>query len=378
MASEGNKNRLDDSVALDKFVEKEAKTLLDSTLKNLARAKGVVDKEHLQSIEILTHKLQGALSSNHKDDTRRYMQLLSERSDQHLAEVSKTPFRDYFDSVGVAILVAVLLRAFTFEAFKIPSSSMVPTLHIGDHLFVNKIIYGLRIPFTTIKFFDFRKPKKGEVIVFINPCVPEKDYIKRVIATEGDTVEVRCDQVFVNQAPIETQIKDKACTFWDSDESGANWWEEDCSSYLETHGGATYETLYEDTKPIIDEARKNGEADSDFFSMQSDFPFDVVPNCPADTDPRDEAQKQTSMGELISAKDADAKDLDTCVTRQSYKVPEGHAFVMGDNRHNSLDSRSWGVVPFQNVKGRAAFVFASWRPLNFGGFQFDRMGKDIE
>ena len=158
MSGETQKTRLGDSAALDKYVEKEAKVLLAATEKNVKRAHGIVDKEHLESIETLSRKLTKALETTNHDDTRRYMQLLSERSDKHLSEVSKAPFRDYFDSIGVAILVAVLLRAFTFEAFKIPSSSMVPTLHIGDHLFVNKIIYGLRIPFTTIKFFDFRKP----------------------------------------------------------------------------------------------------------------------------------------------------------------------------------------------------------------------------
>ena len=118
--------------------------------------------------------------------------------DELIKRPPKSTTRDYVESIGAAVLIALALRAFVIEAFKIPSSSMYPTLEIGDHIFVNKFIYGVRIPWTTTKLFELRGPKRGEVIVFIYPCDPDRDYIKRVVALAGDTVEVRCNVVYVN------------------------------------------------------------------------------------------------------------------------------------------------------------------------------------
>src|SRR5262249_20874197 len=101
------------------------------------------------------------------------------------------------ESIGIAILIALLLRAFVVEAFKIPSSSMVHTLEIGDHIFVNKFLYGVHVPFTDKKLFSLRAPRRGDVIVFINPC-DQRDFIKRIVATAGDTVEVRCNILYIN------------------------------------------------------------------------------------------------------------------------------------------------------------------------------------
>lgn len=115
----------------------------------------------------------------------------------------KSIFREYTEAILIAIFIALGIRSFIVEPFKIPSGSMIPTLKIGDHIFVNKFIYGLRIPYTKIRFFDFRKPKRGEVIVFIYPIDNSKDYIKRVMGLPGDTLEVKDNVVYINGEPLE-------------------------------------------------------------------------------------------------------------------------------------------------------------------------------
>jgi len=102
----------------------------------------------------------------------------------------------------VALLIALAVRTFVIQAFKIPSSSMEDTLLVGDHIFVNKFIYGYHIPFTRGRVLQFRAPQRGDIIVFVFPEDPSKDFIKRVIAVGGDTVEVRKKRVYVNGAPL--------------------------------------------------------------------------------------------------------------------------------------------------------------------------------
>jgi signal peptidase I len=111
--------------------------------------------------------------------------------------------KDYLEPIVVAVLIALFIRAFVVQAFKIPSSSMEPTLLVGDYLLVNKFIYGLRIPYTETKFFQFKKPQRGDVIVFIFPLDPSKDFIKRVIGTEGEKVEIIHNKIYINDRVIE-------------------------------------------------------------------------------------------------------------------------------------------------------------------------------
>lgn len=110
--------------------------------------------------------------------------------------------KDYLEPLIVAVLIALFIRAFVVQAFQIPSSSMEPTLLIGDYLLVNKFIYGIRIPYTNIKFFQFKKPRRGDVIVFIFPLDPSKDFIKRVIGTEGEKVEIIHNKIYINDTMI--------------------------------------------------------------------------------------------------------------------------------------------------------------------------------
>jgi len=106
--------------------------------------------------------------------------------------------REYAEAIITALILALIIRAFVVQAFKIPSGSMIPTLLIGDHILVAKFIYGTEIPFTDKKILVFREPQKGDIIVFKYPKDPSRDFIKRVIAVGGDVVEGRNKNVFVN------------------------------------------------------------------------------------------------------------------------------------------------------------------------------------
>ena len=113
---------------------------------------------------------------------------------------NKSKFREYFEAIVVALILALFIRAFVVQAFKIPSGSMIPTLLVGDHILVNKFIYGIRIPFTDKKIFALSDPKREDVIVFIYPLDHTKDFIKRVIGVEGDTVLVKGKKVFIDES----------------------------------------------------------------------------------------------------------------------------------------------------------------------------------
>jgi len=116
---------------------------------------------------------------------------------------SKSVFREYFEAICIAVLLALFIRTFVVQAFKIPSGSMLPTLQIGDHLLVNKFIYGVRLPFTGSMLIPFKEPDRGDVVVFKFPKDRSVDYIKRVIGTPGDTVEVREKKVYINGEPVD-------------------------------------------------------------------------------------------------------------------------------------------------------------------------------
>ncbi len=114
----------------------------------------------------------------------------------------KSVFREYFEAIVIAVLLALFIRTFVVQAFKIPSGSMLPTLQIGDHLLVSKFLYGIKMPFTGTLLVPFKKVGQGDVVVFRFPKDRSVDYIKRVIGTPGDTVEIRDKKVFVNGKSI--------------------------------------------------------------------------------------------------------------------------------------------------------------------------------
>jgi len=114
----------------------------------------------------------------------------------------KSQAREWAESIIIAVILALVIRAFVVQAFKIPSGSMIPTFQIGDRIFVNKFLYGAKIPFTEIRLPALRQPKRGDIIVFRSPEDPKKDFVKRLIATEGETIEIRDGKIYIDNALI--------------------------------------------------------------------------------------------------------------------------------------------------------------------------------
>jgi signal peptidase I len=187
-----------------------------------------------------------------------------------IAKRPKSTVMEYLEAIVWALALTLFLRAFVIQAFRIPSESMVPTLLVGDFLFVNKFEYGPKLPFTHIRLPGIRPPRHGDVIVFQWPQNTTKDFIKRCIATGGQTIEIRNKKIAVN-----------------------------------------------------------GEALPEPYFTQHIDPS-------------------------IHSREYDQRDNFGPVT-----VPPGELFMMGDNRDNSNDSRFWGPVNMDLVKGRAMFIYFS-------------------
>jgi signal peptidase I len=217
---------------------------------------------------------------------------------------------DWTAGLFPVILVVFVLRSFLFEPFKIPSGSMIPTLHIGDLILVNKFHYGVRLPVIHTKIVGNHDPERGDVMVFRYPPQPSLDYIKRVVGVPGDEVAYLNKQLFVNGQPVPKQAQPE---FYDSGTMRYS------TQFGEALGTKRYSTLNDADRPA-------------FIPGATDFPFKE--NC-----------RYNVEGVVC-------------------KVPAGHYFMMGDNRDNSLDSRYWGFVPEANIVGKAFFVW-----MNFGNFQ---------
>jgi signal peptidase I len=193
---------------------------------------------------------------------------------------AKSTVREYVETLGVALLLALVIRTFFVQAFKIPSGSMLPTLQIGDHILVNKFVYGprLEIPMTQWAIGQlpgWRQPLPGDVIVFIYPRERDKDFIKRIVAIAGQTIEVQGRTITVDGKPVD-----------------------------DPHGNY-------------------------------------------------EKRDHVNFG--------------------PYTVPAGHVFVMGDNRDESYDSRFWGPVPMEDIKGLAMVIYWSWGGQHW--VRWDRLGR---
>jgi type IV secretory pathway protease TraF len=217
------------------------------------------------------------------------------------------------------------------------------------------------------------------VIVFIYPCDPDRDYIKRVIALAGDSVEVRCNVVYVNGVAVPSQLEDPDCTYRDRVESTGEWYTARCSTYAETVDGKVYRTFHDPERPNRDRTLAAGD--------DHDFPLHdhaTAPTC-ANAPPSEVASDYPPqvVGEIVQAtSESKAK---VCEQRIHYVVPPGHIFAQGDNRNNSSDSRVWGSVPIENIKGKALFIWLSldehfellkpWKP---DGIRFRRIGNFVE
>lgn len=188
----------------------------------------------------------------------------------------KSVAREYLEAIVVAVMLALFVRTFAIQAFKIPTSSMEPNLLIGDHLFVNRLVYSPSLGKIEDLLLAKREVRRGDVVVFRFPGNPEKDYVKRVVGLPGETVEIRDRTVLIDGRPLD---ETRYVHFLDGDRPPEG----------EAHG--------------LDRER--------------------TPYGPS-------------------------------------RVPEGQLFVLGDNRDNSNDSRIWGLLPRDLVKGRALFVYWSY------------------
>ena len=355
---------------LDFRVRREARGLVREARLAMLQKRGLRGKAG--DLETVTKAMESALADDDRGRQRAELPALDALVDELVRRPAKSTIRDYVESIGAAVLIALALRAFVVEAFKIPSSSMYPTLEIGDHIFVNKFIYGVRIPFTMTKLFELRDPHRGEVIVFIYPCDPDRDYIKRVVATAGQTVEVRCGVLYVDGVAVPSSFVDDE-SYRDFSEQTQKWDSTltPVSRYHETVGDKTY-SVYASPRRRL---RGTQEAD------ERDFPRSLseMPNCSMTTDAGKDISPQV-FGKLVEDRpDSQAK---VCEPRLHYVVPPGHIFAMGDNRNNSNDSRVWGSVPIDNVKGKALFIWLSYgdvklNPLD-SGIRFDRIGNFVQ
>jgi len=217
---------------------------------------------------------------------------------------------DWTAGLFPVIISVFFLRSFIVEPFKIPSGSMIPTLLVGDLILVNKFHYGLRLPVINTKITEGEKPERGDVMVFRYPPKPSLDYIKRVVGLPGDTVAYLNKRLTINGQAVPT-------------ESVPEFFDEDAMRYFkqyeEKFGTQSHRLLNDEQRPA-------------FVPGADRFPgYD---NC------------------------------NYTVEGVSCKVPEGHYFMMGDNRDNSMDSRYWGFVPEKNIVGKAFFVW-----MNFGNLK---------
>jgi signal peptidase I len=371
---------------LERRVRKEAALVLREARDSKRRHLTAELKDELQA---LTKALDTALSRASVDDVKDALVPLDAFLLEHLPPPRKSLIREYGESIGIAVVIALLLRAFVVEAFKIPSSSMIPTMEIGDHIFVNKFLYGVRIPTTRTKLFAIRAPRRGEVVVFMNPCTPEKDFIKRVVAVGGDTVEVRCNILYVNGVAVPHELAAGQCRYDDltegSGRSPAMWHTETCSRYVERHGSHVYSTLHGDDRPDVDRERALSDRPAGYWRWMDSHDFPELtqgggvprsgPRCSPETRPADH------LGRVESTRFGNPAD--PCGPQVHYVVPKGTVFVMGDNRQNSSDSRAWGPVPVDYIKGKALFIWFSTPGgdgLLDGVFnaRFDRMGNIVE
>ncbi|HET9627639.1 MAG TPA: signal peptidase I [Kofleriaceae bacterium] len=344
------------AIGLDKHVRKEAVRLArEARTALLARQiRGKADE-----LATLVRDVDAALIANDGRRLRALLPPLDALVDEVVKHSEASITADYLQAILTAIVIAFALRLVVLEAFKIPSSSMYPTLEINDHIFVNKLLYGLRVPFTTHQLASWRAPRRGEVIVFVQPCQPDKDYIKRVIATEGQSVEVRCNVVYVDGKRVESHLapNGEACSYEDQDEFTLHWSQRSCSAYAEHVPDHAYRTYHDPSRPIRDaELARDGTLG---MSDVHDFPAldqPTPPACPRLANGQVSGTHNQLPGKLVRTKSRAA----VCEPQYHYVVPPGHVFVMGDNRANSNDSRIWGAVPVENITGKALMIWLSY------------------
>ncbi len=300
----------------------EARELRAEVGRLFRRAGGKLDPAVRESLIDATRAVDVAQLAGNAPALERALESLSETAEKGVAAWRRTSAGDFVGGFFKALAIALLIRAVILEPFKIPSGSMIPTLEIGDQIFVNKFIYGVRIPWANkVPFVIVRPPERGDVIVFNNPVEPSKDYIKRVVGIPGDQIELRDEVVYINGVPQASRLLDGSYQYFDLDpgQDGSQWYPQEAALFEEMLDGKSHLKLHNTNYSLID------------------------------------------------------------ITEGPYRVPEGHVFVLGDNRDKSMDSRyglgapNHGVayVPTGNIKGKAMVI---WLSLSHGGFLSDLFG----
>jgi signal peptidase I len=223
---------------------------------------------------------------------------------------------EYSRSFFPVLLAVLLLRSFLAEPFRIPSGSMMPSLLVGDFILVNKFTYGLRLPVTDTKILALGEPARGDVVVFRYPLQKGVDYIKRVVGVPGDLIAYKNKTLFVNGQPMPMA----PTGMYQGEGGGAR--ETGALEAVEDLTGVAHPVL---VRPMVP---------------------DFGPDC-----------RVLASGPIT--------------------VPEGHYFVMGDNRDNSNDSRCWGLVPERNLVGKAFIIWFNWDWERPGFVAWERIGNAI-
>jgi signal peptidase I len=260
------------------------------------------------------------------------------------AQIPEPGTVDYARSFFPVALVVLVLRSFIFEPFRIPSDSMMPTLLDGDFIIVNKYAYGLRLPVINRKIIPIGSPRRGDVVVFRFPKDPSVNFIKRLIGLPGDHVQVRRDRITINGQPVPFRI-------------------------LAAYNDGCYINMQ------LAEEQLGRHVHQAMLCPVQLFPTSITPpGCNRsgsrgyycggegnDTGPGSPVDAMIGEGPLYDA-----------------VVPPGHYFMMGDNRDNSDDGRSWGFVPEDNLVGKATRIWFNWDLKRSGGPMWSRLGSAIQ
>jgi signal peptidase I len=243
---------------------------------------------------------------------------------------------DYARSFFPVAAVVLLLRAFIFEPFRIPSDSMMPTLLDGDFIIVSKYSYGLRLPVLNRKFVDIGAPERGDVVVFRYPKDPSINYIKRLVGLPGDEVTVSNDRLYVNGKPVEFTVTG-------------------------TYDDGCYLNMKRATEHLGDHVHQ-----TIFCPGQLEAPASPLPNC----------NRRTTAGYICS--DRNYPTLFNETDARVWVVPQGEYLMVGDNRDNSEDGRKWGFVPENHLVGKATRIWFNFDLQRSGGPMWSRIGSRIE
>ncbi len=260
---------------------------------------------------------------------------------------------DYARSFFPVAFIVLLVRAFIFEPFRIPSDSMMPTLLDGDFIVVNKFAYGLRWPVLNEKFLDTGTPQRGEVVVFRYPPDPSINYIKRLVGLPGDRIEVRDDHLVINGQVIEQVDQGR---FTDGCYLNMRQAQETIGTH--THEVWSCRSAY-GMSPARDLLAAAGAAES-------------LPVCD-----RKRIRESPNGGYLCDeSRSQGQRDSNDYVFPGV--VPAGHYLMIGDNRDNSADSRAWGLVPDQNLVGKATRIWFNFDLQRSSWVNWSRIGDGIQ